>query len=84
MTAPRGLYARYLARLVEKHTAEGAPAPEICDDEYWRERRENHAASFMPPQPDLKTLRRSIARRLAAVLGLALAFCMIYAILLIR
>ena len=34
---PRGLYAKYLDQLIERHAAD--PAPDIADLHYWNERR---------------------------------------------
>jgi hypothetical protein len=41
----QGLLHQILEWLVEKHAAEGRPAPEVCDDKYWQEWREFHTAA---------------------------------------
>jgi hypothetical protein len=45
---PRGFYMRYLERLIEENRVKRKPAADICDDEYWRKRREDEAMKDLP------------------------------------
>ena len=46
---PEGFYSRYLRILGERRAAEGKPpAADICDSQYWGQRRRNEALKDIP------------------------------------
>jgi hypothetical protein len=46
---PIGLYVKYLQRIAEQRERAGLPpAPDICDDSYWQQRRRDEELKQQP------------------------------------
>jgi hypothetical protein len=45
---PGGFYLAYLNDLIERNRRNGKHIPDVADDEYWRQRREDEALKQLP------------------------------------